>query len=227
MPTARVHAKQPRRDEQHARRKCSRHERKHEARVDRASAVATAPAPSAAQSFSCHCLSPVMVSTGDPRYESTERVLNGPHGLNEAIANAAATVPGTLLVPVNFDGHDVCAQGQEWVFAPHAFVGLEAFGLSYTQTLLGQEICPDPVSKSEKSLDLHIPIFKSGTPIVVGYVHLGGSLNCLPHPTAPGQQVIANSFEGAYLGAAPAARRAAAIRHRLRSARQRVRHRAA
>jgi hypothetical protein len=116
--------------------------------------------------------------------------------LNGAI-NTASSGLATVVNTNDFAGHDICAHGSEWVFAPTFAVDMSlkvgSVGKSAHLSIGGDEVCPDPVSPVDKNFEISKQ-FKNTFLHISGSLDIAGGLNCLPHPTVDGQTAIANDF---------------------------------
>ncbi len=119
--------------------------------------------------------------------------------VNAIIGQEAATYPNDTVIPLwnLFSGHDLCAAargGQQWVFGLYIHV--------LGQTVLGQTVdftYPGPVCPSPDLLVDPHPSLTNGGPLIttvddLGAVGVNASDNCMTHPTATGQQQIANAI---------------------------------
>jgi hypothetical protein len=101
-------------------------------------------------------------------------------------------------VPLNFTGHDVCqdyAGGSGgWVFGPNVFFFASArayVGVTYQKTFLPTDTC----ATFDAGCRLVVNIEKGSTSDFDYDLILQVNLNDFPHPTAAGQQAIANQIE--------------------------------
>jgi lysophospholipase L1-like esterase len=118
--------------------------------------------------------------------------------LNAAIDTVAAAA-GATTVATDFSGHDICAEGSEWVFSPDATasLSLQILTIHKTEQLTwgGDEVCPDPIPSSHElnfrfSRTSTTRWFSASISIAVG-------TNCVPHPNHAGQTAIAGDFKQA------------------------------
>lgn len=126
-------------------------------------------------------------------YQDAQSVLNQLNGAINTASSGLATVVNTN----DFAGHDICAHGSEWVFAPTFAVDMSLkvgpVGKSAHLSIGGDEVCPDPVSPVDKNFKISKE-FKNTFLRISGSIDIAGGLNCLPHPTLDGQTAIANDF---------------------------------
>jgi hypothetical protein len=121
--------------------------------------------------------------------------------LNSSINNAARSAKNKVTpVPLNFSGHDMCQNGTTtWVFGPNLHVSV-----TWTPALLPSQtvslgfgpfpsVCPYIDTNLDMTHDKTIP-FGPITGRSLGIWHDLLSTNCMPHPTAAGQQAIANAL---------------------------------
>jgi len=126
-------------------------------------------------------------------YKDAQTVLNQ---LNTAI-NTTANGHATVVNTNDFAGHDICAQGSEWVFSPTFAIDMSLKVGSVSKSahleIGGDEACPDPVSPVDKNFKISEQ-FKNSFLHISGSLNIAGGLNCLPHPTVAGQTAIADDF---------------------------------
>ncbi len=126
-------------------------------------------------------------------YKDAQTVLNQ---LNTAI-NTTANGHATVVNTNDFAGHDICAQGSEWVFSPTFAIDMSLKVGSVSKSthleIGGDEVCPDPVSSVDKNFKISEQ-FKNTFLHISGSLNIAGGLNCLPHPTVAGQTAIADDF---------------------------------
>lgn len=126
-------------------------------------------------------------------YKDAQAVLNQ---LNAAI-NTTSSGAAKIVTTNDFAGHDICAQGSEWVFSPTFDVDVSLkigqLGGSTHLSIGGDEVCPDPVSPIDKNIKISEQ-FENKFLHISGGLSIAGGLNCLPHPTTAGQTAIASDF---------------------------------
>jgi lysophospholipase L1-like esterase len=105
--------------------------------------------------------------------------------LNTTINTAAAGM--ATVVDINFTGHDICAHGAEWAFSPTLKVDISFLGQTARFSLGGDDLCPDPVASNDWNR-------KATGDFTGGSLTIKVGVNCMPHPTSPGQAAIANDF---------------------------------
>lgn len=121
--------------------------------------------------------------------------------LNGTIQAAVKAVPSAHFVPLNFAGHDFCRPaGAAWAFGPrvaerlvisHLFAGPQVIAA----VAGGSVACPSP-GKLDPSLTpttFNFSFFLPALPPITGISgSFSPSVNCTPHPTAPGQLAISS-----------------------------------
>jgi lysophospholipase L1-like esterase len=106
--------------------------------------------------------------------------------LNGAIGDEISGRAAVIEVG-NFKGHDMCAGGSAWSFAPTLGLDLEILGRTGSLSYGGGPLCPDPVSAREWN-------GRAQTGFPGGRVSIAVGINCTPHPTAEGQVAISKDF---------------------------------
>lgn len=134
-------------------------------------------------------------------YNAAQRVVGE---LNNTLNETAEEFPGVVHVSVSFAGHDMCATGQEWAFAPTFQAEVRVLAAEGHITFGGAQVCPDPVAGSG---DYNIRFNRKFTikKLVVGEISINGGTNCLPHPTEVGQENIAQDILPTLSGVPPGA----------------------
>jgi hypothetical protein len=107
--------------------------------------------------------------------------------LNSSIAAAAGGGLAEVVGTGNFTGHDICAAGQPWIFAPDLSVRTTVLGRSTGVDFGGTTVCPAPVARADWTLHKDVAF-------VGGSLEFNVGVNCLPHPTAAGQAALCTDF---------------------------------
>lgn len=110
--------------------------------------------------------------------------------LDSTIASAAKGFSNVHIVPVSFQGHDLCAGAQAWAFGPSAHLHTN-IGVNFDLDM--PYACPNPPATDPK-----IPP-QSGTKFGVTWSFVAAN-NCLPHPTFAGQQALADAVAARLTG---------------------------